>query len=43
MQHAGVLLDFDADDLCNDLRSAASRAEAIAVASAASSAPASTQ
>lgn len=32
MQHAGVLLDFDADDLCSDLRSAALRAEALAAA-----------
>ncbi len=29
MQHAGVLLDFDADDLCSDLRTAARRAEAL--------------
>lgn len=30
LQHAGVLLDFDADDLCSDLHSAALRAEKIA-------------
>ncbi len=30
LQHAGVLMDFDADDLCSDLHSAAVRAEKIA-------------
>ena len=30
LQHAGVLLDFDADDLCGDLGSAARRAEVLA-------------
>ena len=30
LQHAGVLMDFDADDLCSDLHSAALRAEKIA-------------
>lgn len=30
MHHAGVLLDFDTDDLCGDLRSAAARAEVVA-------------
>lgn len=30
LQHAGVLMDFDADDLCGDLHSAALRAEQIA-------------
>lgn len=30
MHHAGVLLDFDADDLCTDLKSAALRAEKLA-------------
>ncbi|MBL8729449.1 MAG: DUF1275 family protein [Planctomycetes bacterium] len=30
LHHAGVLLDFDADDLCGDLHSAALRAEQIA-------------
>lgn len=30
LQDAGVLLEFDADDLCSDLHSAAERAEAIA-------------
>ncbi|MBL8753292.1 MAG: DUF1275 family protein [Planctomycetes bacterium] len=34
MQHAGVLLDFDADDLCGDLHSAALRAERLAAACA---------
>lgn len=33
MHHAGVLLDFDADDLCGDLHTAALRAEQIAVRS----------
>ncbi|MBL9076325.1 MAG: DUF1275 family protein [Planctomycetes bacterium] len=32
LQHAGVLLDFDADDLCSDLHSAAVRAEQLAEA-----------
>lgn len=32
MQHAGVLLDFDADDLCSDLGAAARRAELLAAA-----------
>lgn len=30
MQHAGVLHDFEADDVCGDLRTAAARAEALA-------------
>jgi uncharacterized membrane protein YoaK (UPF0700 family) len=34
MQHAGVLLDFDADDLCGDLHAAALRAERLAAAMA---------
>lgn len=30
MHHAGVLLDFDADDLCSDLKTATARAELLA-------------
>jgi anti-anti-sigma regulatory factor len=38
MQHAGVLLDFDADDLCGDLHTAALRAERLAEQAAADAA-----
>lgn len=35
LQHAGVLLDFDADDLCKDLQTAAQRGERLAASLAA--------
>ncbi len=40
LQHAGVMMDFDADDLCSDVGSAVRRAEELLALAAARNAPA---